>query len=811
MNFHKNELKIFLTFFLIYFIFAVWVGYYENSLFDLIKAIVDEGRLEIDSYFNDTADRSLYKGHYYSNKVIGAPIQAIPIYASWKFIYHNFFPQSFINSDAQSSDKIIVSEGNNAEIWWWRNLNFLTRTSMIFITSLTSSLFSALTLLLLYKISKHFIKGEKNKFLLVTVYGLGTLAFPFATAFWSTSIGTFFSFLSFYILFKTKISSSYNKIIFAGLASGFAIITENFSILVSLFLIFYILTYSRSKKTIFAFLIANLLAISPLLVYNFYIFGIPFESIYKYYDPITVRYYQSWLLNRETLGFNFSFEPFRILRLLFFPFVGLFFYYPILLLSFYGLIKMDKKYKVEKFLILLVFLSMIILISMFRYWWGSSFGARFLLVVLPFFVLPVIYSFEKVSLKIVSILLIISVFINLLSTVGWGVVISSVWTYCCDMDLEYLNKINTFEILINPLFEKNSFDFLEYGPRSKIIESLLVKDYIFDIRDARYFAKLEEPRVFDIKLFTLNPFGFGYMKVSFVSTLFVIIMIILIWRKRSIEFILRYRYLFVIICLLSLFYFFNIKNIAYGKHWFSQEFVNGMSYRWMSDNATLNIYSPEQEKVKLQLNFWNFYKNRTMEIYLNDELVSRFDVRVNESSIFYTPIIELQKGENIIRFISKEGCDVPNEIGVWEKDYRCLSLQFWDIRKMAIDDLIKAGFIYESNWYYEEKDNKQTFRWMLNNATISIYSEKDQQMDLKVDVMSYYKNRTMEVYLNDKLIESFNVMSTWSNKIIKVKLNIGENIIRFHSLEGCDIPAKIENSTDERCLSFVFKNIIIKK
>jgi hypothetical protein len=540
LNFNKNELKIFLTFFIIYFVFITWFGHNENSSLDLNKAIVEEGRLEIDNYYNDTTDRSVYNNHYYSNKPIGTPLLAAPIYASWKFIYYNFFPQSFIDSSKPLSDYVPILYENNVEIVWYVNSGFLIKMAIILITGFTSCLFSALTVLLIYKISAFFTKNEKHKILLIIIYGLGTLAFPYATVFFFHSIATFFLFFSFYLLFNAKTTGIYQKyVIFAGLASGYALITDNLSFLTCFFLAFYILSFSRKKKLLTIFFVTNFVAIAPLLIYNYYIFNTPFESMYRYLDP-AICYSQSWISTRDTGGFSLTFEPFRILRLLFFPHIGLFFYYPVLILSFFGLMKMNKKYGIERLFIFLLFVSTTVLVSMHTYWWGNAFGARFLLNVLPFLVIPIAYSFKKSNLKILSILLIFSILTNVLSTVSWNDIVApltKVWK--CDMDSEYANKINTLEIIANPIFRKNIFDFLLTGPRSRLVESFFVKGLEFDIRETWPPIELvNEPRIFDVKLFT-SPFGFVFMKVSFVTVLIIISILFLVWRRKVIKLILR--------------------------------------------------------------------------------------------------------------------------------------------------------------------------------------------------------------------------------------------------------------------------------
>ena len=55
---------------------------YDNTMsrFFLVSAIVDHGRLDIDMYKTETIDISVAGNHTYSNKAIGAPLVAAPVY-----------------------------------------------------------------------------------------------------------------------------------------------------------------------------------------------------------------------------------------------------------------------------------------------------------------------------------------------------------------------------------------------------------------------------------------------------------------------------------------------------------------------------------------------------------------------------------------------------------------------------------------------------------------------------------------------------------------------------------------------------------
>ena len=88
-------------------------------------------------------------------------------------------------------------------------------------------------------------------------------------------------------------------------------------------------------------------------------------------------------------------------------------------------------------------------------------------------------------------------------------------------------------------------------------------------------------------------------------------------------------------------------------------------------------------------------------------------------------------------------------------------------------------------------------------------SEKNMSINLSFDIMSFYKPRNLDVYLNDKLIYEQQVQTNFSHVNTQTQLNNGTNIIRFYTKDGCkrpyDVP-ELKNS-DKRCLSFVFQKI----
>src|SRR3970040_1888806 len=51
-----------------------------RTRFDLVRAIVEQGTFRIDSYHENTIDKAIYKGHYYTDTAPGASFLAVPVY-----------------------------------------------------------------------------------------------------------------------------------------------------------------------------------------------------------------------------------------------------------------------------------------------------------------------------------------------------------------------------------------------------------------------------------------------------------------------------------------------------------------------------------------------------------------------------------------------------------------------------------------------------------------------------------------------------------------------------------------------------------
>ena len=59
-----------------------WADWSQNSRLDLVRALVEQGTVQIDAYVANTGDYALYNGHAYTDKAPGPALLGLPIYAA---------------------------------------------------------------------------------------------------------------------------------------------------------------------------------------------------------------------------------------------------------------------------------------------------------------------------------------------------------------------------------------------------------------------------------------------------------------------------------------------------------------------------------------------------------------------------------------------------------------------------------------------------------------------------------------------------------------------------------------------------------
>lgn len=666
----RRELKIFLTFFFIFSFFSQWNDAWDaESIFGLTRAIIEEGRFEIDTFANMTPVRIYYKGHYYSGTTLGQSLFGSVVYAPLIFL-SNFLPKSF-----NESNQSVTYYAGSFSLTYYQNPSPFIDISKFFITILTSSLPAALSVLLVYKISYYFTKNEKYRILTILAYGLGTSIFPYGISLYTYASTVFLVLISFCILFKSSIAKEKKKKYFllAGIISGFATFTHLLAGLISLFLFGYALTIDKKKSIIF--LLGCITAMSVLPLYDYSIYKVPSGFFYVKNEEVCQTCF-IWNFPEESKSFTYQIP----LRLLIDPFRGLFIYYPILLFSFLGLFTMFKERKAEAVLVLTLFISFLALITLvglfygefyFFAWWGYfSFGPRRFVLLMPFLAIPLLYTFKRFNQKIIFALLFISIFINVLGL--------QVWEDGVNKET-YVEMMQNWQSLGNPILDRYLPLFLKNGPRSRIFESLLIekRPIIWDAHqsaDSNFLARPEIP------LFT-SSFGIVTLSMPFLCTVPLALAAFLIWRRELMKrTVLRFWTKVIIctvVCLLLIVIFVRINDFVWRDGWYLEGDWDLNRAHWMSENATILYFSSEIANKTLTFEASSFFRPRDLTLYVNDKYVKSFlieNINDGAESQKINQLIKFERGSNTIKFSSSEGCEVPSELNISDET-SCMSFK----------------------------------------------------------------------------------------------------------------------------------------
>lgn len=278
--------------------------------------------------------------------------------------------------------------------------------------------------------------------------GFGTIIFPYSGVTHHDIYGTFFSFLSFYLLFyRYRISDKHHTILvaLAGVSMGIALFCSMLQVPILAFIVIYLILNKKPKEImIFAFFF--LIGMLPTFIFNWTIFGNPFNF------PNIVG------SATDTIpGFSVE-NTFAKLRFyLISPSNAILFYSPIFIIALVGFFFFKKKYHHEKIAIPLVFFIQLIHLSMIQTVGHSQFGPRYLLPSMPFILLGLCGFFSSnklhkwVKSSIVALIFLFgfaSIIINMTGSMI-GVMYHSIDKHAAIL---YVNRILTGDLPIYPFF-----------------------------------------------------------------------------------------------------------------------------------------------------------------------------------------------------------------------------------------------------------------------------------------------------------------------------------------------------------------------
>jgi len=144
-------------------------------------------------------------------------------------------------------------------------------------------------------------------------------------------------------------------------------------------------------------------------------------------------------------------------------------------------------------------------------------------------------------------------------------------------------------------------------------------------------------------------------------------------------------------------------------------------------------------------------------------------------------------------------------------------LYFFDMTEFnkkisASDSQIDAiPITFNSGWHGTEDWSGVPTHWMQSDGTLAAFSPRNLTTNISLDALSFYRNRTLEIYSGDNLVMRENVPTSFMNVSVPVTLKEGLNILRLHVPEGCERPCDIKelNNPDSRCLCIAVQNITV--
>lgn len=360
----KPALLLFSVIFFSFIYFYEGGGWNQNSRFDLLRAILEHHSFRIDAYHENTHDKAHVRGHFYSDKAPGVVFAALPVAIG-----------------ANSALRIIGIRPQSA-----RGEYALS----YFVSAGTVALPAALAALCLFFLGLRFGASVNASAFGALAMSLGTPIWAYASLFWAHALVG--ACLVFAFAAALKLRDDLNPkqdflwALAAGLAAGWATVTEYPAAPVSALLGFFALSQSWPRgrnarwRVLGGVALGAAICLAILLAYLYAAFG-SIRPSYSYYDPNSFAFMQQ----RGYMGLTYP-HPDRLLKLLFGCSRGLFFASPIALAAPFGLWKLAKSrvYSPASAVAAVTAVYYVLFTSSF-YWWkgGRSFGPRYAGACLP--------------------------------------------------------------------------------------------------------------------------------------------------------------------------------------------------------------------------------------------------------------------------------------------------------------------------------------------------------------------------------------------------------------------------------------------
>ena len=364
---------------------AIWLGLF---LFSIYLLIYRGGFHSVDEVSMFAVTESLAKfGRFNTDQIA---------WTQWTTIQAE--AQGFFGVDGHVYSKKGLAFSLAQAPLYWLALN-LPGLGMLQTVSLLNALLTAATGLLIFMLLHRMNFSMLTAALATLIFGIATLAIVYAKYLFSEPLAGFLLLLATYMLFAYRQEGGFRHIAIAGLAAGFAVLTRaNNLFLLPVFGLYLLWVEKESIKSL---TIDKRFDNRQLFGYSMVKASVTFILALLIPGIILLAYNAIRSGNSLQTGYDLTLFSPNILtgfyKLLFSPLRGLFIYSPILLLSLPGWWLLRRTYTAEAWL----FLGLVgITIGLFSAWSsgeGLSWGSRFLVPVVPFFVVSLAPVIEQVT------------------------------------------------------------------------------------------------------------------------------------------------------------------------------------------------------------------------------------------------------------------------------------------------------------------------------------------------------------------------------------------------------------------------------
>jgi hypothetical protein len=353
-------------------------GWNQNSRFDLLRAIVERGTLQIDAYHENTQDKVPFNEHFYSDKAPGLVFLAVPVALAAKPALRA------AGLDLQSPRGVL-----------W--LSYLVSLGAV-------ALPTALAAICLYFLGLRVGGSSAGAAFAAVVMCLGTPLWAWASLFWAHALVGACLVFAFAAALKLRENNSVRTdmawALAVGFAAGWATVTEYpagpASALLALLALSQAWPRGRAARwrVVAGVGVGAVICIAVLLGYLHAVFG-AFRPSYSYYDPNSF----SFMKQQGYMGLTYP-HPDRLLKLLFGCSRGLLFASPVIVAAPLGLWWLWKGKRCSAAAVVAAAIAAYyFLFNASFYWWkaGLTFGPRYAGACIPLLCLGLTVAWSRAT------------------------------------------------------------------------------------------------------------------------------------------------------------------------------------------------------------------------------------------------------------------------------------------------------------------------------------------------------------------------------------------------------------------------------